>query len=105
MSLLGELLGPCRVGSYLFGCFIFIFFFFPFPSLPLPSLCLPGAGGGGKHGGIGRVAIPQPLRRKLGERESAFTLMDAWGGPAPRWSRRRGARLLLLLLTVRLGSG
>ncbi|KAM6313387.1 gamma-aminobutyric acid receptor subunit gamma-1 isoform 1-T1 [Aegotheles albertisi] len=31
--------------------------------------------------------------------------MDAWGGPAPRWSRRRGARLLLLLLTVRLGSG
>lgn len=31
--------------------------------------------------------------------------MDTWGGPAPRWSRRRGARLLLLLLTVRLGSG
>ncbi|KAM4781184.1 gamma-aminobutyric acid receptor subunit gamma-1 isoform 2-T2 [Cyanocitta cristata] len=31
--------------------------------------------------------------------------MDAWGGPAPRWIRRRGARLLLLLLTVRLGSG
>ncbi|KAM6073407.1 gamma-aminobutyric acid receptor subunit gamma-1 isoform 1-T1 [Theristicus caerulescens] len=31
--------------------------------------------------------------------------MDAWRGPAPRWSRRRGARLLLLLLTVRLGSG
>ncbi|XP_067993738.1 gamma-aminobutyric acid receptor subunit gamma-1 isoform X2 [Melanerpes formicivorus] len=31
--------------------------------------------------------------------------MDAWGGPAPLWSRRRGARLLLLLLTVRLGSG
>ncbi|KAM6205865.1 gamma-aminobutyric acid receptor subunit gamma-1 isoform 2-T2 [Sarcoramphus papa] len=31
--------------------------------------------------------------------------MDAWGGSAPRWSRRRGARLLLLLLTVRLGSG
>lgn len=104
MSLLGELLGPCRVGSYLFGCFIFIFFFplsFPSPPLPLP----PGCRGGGKHGGIGRVAIPQPLRRKLGERESAFTLMDAWGGPAPRWSRRRGARLLLLLLTVRLGSG
>ncbi|XP_030347949.1 gamma-aminobutyric acid receptor subunit gamma-1 isoform X3 [Strigops habroptila] len=31
--------------------------------------------------------------------------MDAWGGAAPLWSRRRGARLLLLLLTVRLGSG
>lgn len=32
--------------------------------------------------------------------------MDAWGGPSPRWIGRRGARLLLLLLlTVRLGSG
>ncbi|XP_048798549.1 gamma-aminobutyric acid receptor subunit gamma-1 isoform X2 [Lagopus muta] len=31
--------------------------------------------------------------------------MDAWGVPASRWSRCRGARLLLLLLTVRLGSG
>ncbi|XP_071412653.1 gamma-aminobutyric acid receptor subunit gamma-1 isoform X2 [Pithys albifrons albifrons] len=31
--------------------------------------------------------------------------MDAWRGATPRWSRRRGARLLLLLLTVRLGSG
>eukprot|EP00076_Gallus_gallus_P040223 XP_025005761.1 gamma-aminobutyric acid receptor subunit gamma-1 isoform X2 [Gallus gallus] len=31
--------------------------------------------------------------------------MDAWGVSASRWSRCRGARLLLLLLTVRLGSG
>nr|XP_047928880.1 gamma-aminobutyric acid receptor subunit gamma-1 isoform X4 [Anser cygnoides] len=100
MSLLGELLGPCRVGSYLFGCFIL----FPPPlslPLPLPAVCREGGG----DGGIGRVAVPQPLRRKVGERRSSRTPMDAWGGPAPLWSRRRGARLLLLLLTVRLGSG
>lgn len=37
MSLLGELLGPCRVGFYLFGCFIL--FFPPSPPLPLPAVC------------------------------------------------------------------
>lgn len=76
------------------------FFFFPFPPpLPLPTVC---RGGERRWDWQGRYS-PASLEKTRGE--SAFALMDAWWGPAPLWSRRRGARLLLLLLTVRLGSG
>lgn len=95
MSLLGDLLGPRRVGFYLFGCFIL--FFSPFSSPPSPCR-VPGGGG------IAGVAICSLSGDDSGK-ESPFPLMDAWGGPAPRWIGRGGARLLLLLLTVRLGSG
>ncbi|XP_052537899.1 gamma-aminobutyric acid receptor subunit gamma-1 isoform X3 [Tympanuchus pallidicinctus] len=101
MSLLGELVGPCRVGSYLFGCFIYLFI--PLPLLPFPTVCRSGRGGGGGWDRQGRCSPASPEQSR--GRESARTPMDAWGVPASRWSRCRGARLLLLLLTVRLGSG
>lgn len=98
MSLLGELLRPCRVGSYLFGCFIYLFI--PLPPPPFPP-CVPLGGGWWDRQGRCSPASPEQSRG----RESARTPMDAWGVPASRWSRCRGAQLLLLLLTLRLGSG
>ncbi|XP_015717944.1 gamma-aminobutyric acid receptor subunit gamma-1 [Coturnix japonica] len=58
---------------------------------------------GGRWDRQGRRS-PASLEQSRG-RESARTHMDAWGVSASRWSCCRGARLLLLLLTVRLGSG
>lgn len=60
MSLLGELLGPCRVGSYLFGCFIL--FFPPFPSPPFA--CRVPRRGGGRWDWQGRRSPASPEKSR-----------------------------------------
>lgn len=85
MSLLGELLGPCRVGSYLFGCFIL--FFPPFPSPPF-ACRVPRRGGGTV--GLAGSPFPSLSGEKSGEGEAPARPWMRGGAPRPSGAAAAG---------------
>lgn len=96
MSLLGELLGPCTVGPYLFGwvfwfglvfwlCFFFFFLF------PLPSLCLPCAEGGGTTVGLAGSLFPSLSGENSGKGERLRAHGCVVGARAPLELPTRGS--------------